>query len=114
MEIVSVGETRHHVIVIHNICGYEIFGALRNFMRTRMIEIAEIVSDRGTRYHVIVIRGICRYEIFRALRNVVRTRIDTAGTGNYKFGRQLIPTTMRRQRPGAIPGKTRSGSTRRV
>ena len=114
MEIVSIGETRHHVIIIHRICGCEIFGALRIFMRTRIIEIVEIVSDRETEHHFVVIRDICRYEIFKALRNVARTRIDTAGTGNYKFGRQLIPTTMRRQRLGAIPGKTRSGSTRRV
>ena len=67
-------------------------------MRTRIIEIVEIVSDRETEHHFVVIRDICRYEIFKALRNVARTRIDTAGTGNYKFGRQLIPTTMRRQR----------------
>ena len=83
-------------------------------MRTRLIKIAEDVSDREARHHVIGIHYICRYEIFRALRNVVKTRIDTAGTGSYKFGRQLIPTTMRRQRPGAIPGRTQSGSIRRV
>ena len=83
-------------------------------MRTRLIKFAEDVSDREARHHVIGIHYICRYEIFRALRNVVKTRIDTAGTGSYKFGRQLIPTTMRRQRPGAIPERTQSGSIRRV
>ena len=114
MEIVNIGETRFHIVIIHRICGYESFGALRIFMKTRLIKIAEIVRDGETEHLFAALQNSCRYEIFRALRNVLRTRIDTAGTGNYKFGRQLIPTTMRRQRPGAIPGRTRSGSTRRV
>ena len=65
MEIVNIGETRFHIVIIHRVCGYESLGALRIFMKTRLIKIAEIVRDGETEHLFAALQNSCRYEIFR-------------------------------------------------